>query len=176
MSSMHAYVNGKFKEIVDIDTICDSIRFLVERSDNLAASAQQKMREMESEKWKDEELQTMRKKLEDAQSAMRNGFPISNEELSAIENWQLQHWEKQHNAKTLEDRLRAQGVSGGSFSYVFVPTSIGTSGVCRCNSCHNKVMKQIGDRENYKRFTDYLNKLEELKTQYDSEFEFQEIG
>jgi hypothetical protein len=38
------------------------------------------------------------------------------------------------------------------------------------------MLRELGDETEYKRFSDYQNKMNELVKKYDCEFEFQEIG
>ena len=88
---------------------------------------------IKSEKYKDEELAEMKRELDEAREALRRGFELRESECKAIEGWKREHEEKEHGAKTVEQRIRLQGVSGGRYSYEFVPTGIGTIGKVRCS-------------------------------------------
>ena len=57
--------------------------------------------------------------------------------------------EKKHDAKVHgwtdnKMRMKAEGVSGGRYSYRFVPTSLGTSGVIRCHCGAKFEFQKIG--------------------------------
>lgn len=172
------HVNGEFTEVLDVDSVCNNIRALVERSELQAANATKAYKELKEEKWRDEELQRMKEKLDEKTKDLHRGFGISKEEDAAIQAWKDQHYTNQHNAPDIETRLRMQGVSGGLFSYVFLPTSIGVSGTCRCNACYRKALQEVGNMENYiyLSLSEYWKDLEKAVEKYDAEFEFQSIG
>lgn len=175
MKKFYTHVNGEFKEIVDVDTICDSIRYLVSSAEAQAKTAHDKMVALQDEKWRDEVLQSMKQQLEAIKEENLIGFPITIEQNKAIQAWKDQHYTNQHNASTIEKRIQMQGVSGGLFSYIFLPTSIGTSGVCRCNSCYRKALFDTGYIDEYQTASDYYKELEKNVEKYDAEFEFQKI-
>lgn len=168
--------HGELKEIVDIDTICDSLRELVGSAEQRAQTAQEELKKLKDEKWKEKEIQILLDQLNKAKEDSYRGFPISKKEDEAIQNWKNQHYTNQHNADTVTKRIQLQGVSGGLFTYIFLPTSIGTSGVCRCNSCYRKALFDTGYIDEYKTSADYYKELERNISKYDAEFEFQEIG
>lgn len=171
----HIYKNGNFQEIVDVDTICNSIKELVDSADRRAQRANTELEKLLNEKWKDEELQEMKAKLAEMKASYYQGFPISDSEDEAIKNWKDQHYTNQHNAPDMTSRIQMQGVSGGLFTYIFLPTSIGTSGTCRCNSCYKKAQFNTGYPEEYVTINDYYKELEYNIKKYDAEFEFQHI-
>jgi len=126
---------------------------------------EQKVRELEDEKWKDDELQKMKEDYEQMKADYYGGFPLTQEEIEKVNNWQNEHTKVVHNAVTLDQVLRLEGVSGGRWVYEFTPTAIGTFGVCICGSCRNRaIIESHGDMEKYR---EYLKKL-------DAEFQFQE--
>lgn len=172
----HTYVDGKYTEVVDVDTICNSIRHLVDRAERQAAYATNEMDKLKQENWKDEQLSQMQDQLDRAKKDYYRGFPISEQEHTAIQAWKDQHYTNQHNASTIEKRIQMQGVSGGLFSYIFLPTGIGTSGICRCNSCYKKALFDTGYIDEYQTASDYYNELERNVKKYDAEYEFQQIG
>lgn len=176
MVKYFTHVDDEYTEVVDVDTICRSIKSLVERAESQATNAQKKMKEMEDEKWKDKELQEMQEKLNRKTNDLLRGFPINEKEQQAILDWQDQHYTNQHNAPDINSRIRMQGVSGGLFSYIFLPTSIGTSGFCRCGACYRKALSNVDLVDNYNSYSAYLDDLQRAKDKYDAEFEFQHIG
>ena len=88
---------------------------------------------IESEKYKNEELSRMKQEVESMRKSYYRGFPISEEEEAAIEAWKIKHDEEAHGITTFEQQLKAEGVSGGRYTYIFVPTAIGTFGKIRCS-------------------------------------------
>lgn len=98
------------------------------RNDRLA----NENKRLRDEHYKDEELQKMQKELYVLHEEYRRGFPISEKEMESIHAWKQKHDEEVHGYKTAEQRLNAGGAVGGRYSYIFTPTSIGTSGVIRC--------------------------------------------
>jgi hypothetical protein len=122
---------------------------------------EQKVKELEDEKWKDVELQELKKKNED----YYRGFPISPDENEKLVHWQNEHTKNIHNAVTLEQVLRLEGVSGGRWVYEFTPTAIGTFGSCFCGSCRSRAIAE--SKGDMKAYHDLLKK-------YDAQFDFQE--
>ena len=91
---------------------------------------------------------------------------MTKEQHDACYEWEKKHEAEQHNAKTLEMRLRRHGAIGGGYYYKFVPTSIGVTGTYCCSQCINKARRNCGD--NYDRY-------KELVKEYDAEYEFQDL-
>ena len=102
----------------------------------IIGNLRKRIEELEDENFKDKKLQEMKMKLEKMQSDYLRGFSISEAEGNAINEWKKKHEEEVHGLKTNKDRLRAQGVCGGRYKFVFCPTSIGISGkiVCSCGA------------------------------------------
>lgn len=88
---------------------------------------------IKAEVYKDAELQKMKAELEQMKADYYRGFAITEDEEKRIKAWQKKHEEEVHGLKTDKDRLKAQGCCGGRYSYHFIPTAIGTSGVVRCS-------------------------------------------
>lgn len=134
------------------------------------AFAERKAEENEELKdlhWENELLKKMKADRDLMEADYYRGFPITKQEQKAIKEWEDQHWTNQHNAPTLDARLAKQGVSGGSFYYKFVPTSIGTSGTICCSACMERARRDSGNNR---------NRFRKLIKEYDAEFEFQELG
>ena len=72
-------------------------------------------KEIKDEKWADKRLQEMNEKLEKMRREYYRGFPITDEEQKKIDEWLVNH---RHYG----------GAIGGSHTYEFSPTSIGTFG------------------------------------------------
>lgn len=130
---------------------------------------------LRSENYKDEELAKMQKEitwtkdiLERDQKAMRLGFPISEEEDAAINKWYKEHKEKEHGGKYYG------GAIGGSISYKFIPTSIGTVGVCSCDACRCRAIEYALDK-NPKTEKEFRDIVKENMKERSGEFTFQDL-
>ena len=73
------------------------------------------------------EIKELKKRLREESYKNLNGFPITEEEVKVIEEWQKKHEEEVHNGSSYA------GAIGGRYSYSFTPTSIGTFGVVKCS-------------------------------------------
>ena len=98
---------------------------------------QRQFNELWDEKWKDNELQNMKKQLEEMCADYHRGFPISKSEEKKINEWILKHDEEEHS-----NFKHYHGCSGGGYIYEFCPTGLGTIGYCFCSSCHDKAIKE----------------------------------
>lgn len=101
-------------------------------------------KKLKEKTWKDEQLSKMKEYYDQMQEDYYRGFPISESEQEKIRAWQKKHEEEVHGLTTNKARLEAQGVSGGRYSYHFVPTAIGTSGVVRCSCGAEFEFQEIG--------------------------------
>ena len=161
-----SYLDGTFHHYQGLDKCLDEIRDTVEGVFAFAERVQQENEELKDLHWENQEIQNLQKKLETEKAKYNYGFPISEYGNKKIMEWQDQHWTNQHNAPDLKTRLRKQGAIGGSFTYEFIPTSIGTIGTIVCPACREKARRNCGDnRERYR----------ELLKEYDAEFEFQNL-
>jgi len=170
-----SYLNGKFHEFQGYEKCLEELAYTIQQTLNYAEQMEEKNAELEDHHWKDSKLQELKNKYEKMESDYYRGFPISEKQDKAICEWKEQHYTNIHNAPDTRSRIAMSGVSGGSFSYKFVPTSIGTYGICQCNSCCERMLKELGHQEDYKNFGEYYDKKKELIKKYDCEFEFQEI-
>lgn len=133
----------------DINTVENKIEDLkqillsmVHNNDRL----QRQFNELWDEKWKDNELQEMKKKFEAMRADYHRGFPITEAEEKKINNWILKHDEEVHcNPK------HYHGVSGGGYEYSFHPTGLGTIGYCICGICKSRAIQEKGIK-----YWDYL--------------------
>ena len=156
----------------DIAEAFESIQQSILWYKNDADRLREKVNYLESENYKDEELQKMKAQLEKIQEDYRRGFPITKEESDDINKWKKNHDATEHN-----NASGYHGTIGGGYTYEFVPTSIGSFGTCFCNICKNKAIiagatadtpaaKKNGfDKEVY---NDYLEK-------HNGSFDFQDI-
>lgn len=98
-----------------------------------------------------------------------NGFPISNNEKQAIEEWKRQH-------NTLIHDNEPSGAIGGRYDYIFTPTSIGDIGICRCSSCEKRILQQVfKEAQEGNNYFIFSQRLKELKERNDVEFVFRHL-
>ena len=79
----------------------------------------ERIQELMDEKWTDKRLADMQAELDQMRIDYHRGFPISEKEQEKIREWKKNH---QHYG----------GAIGGTFTYEFTPTSIGTVGEIKC--------------------------------------------
>ena len=79
-------------------------------------------------------MQRMEVELKKAKEDLYRGFPISEKEQEKIREWELKHDAEKHGLKTSKQRAMGHGCIGGSLTWRFTPTSIGTIGevICSC--------------------------------------------
>lgn len=132
MPTYSTHFNGKYTEVYDLDDCIRAIQCRNRDNENRIKYLEKENKKLKEDAYKDEELQKMKERLDSMKADYLRGFPISEKEDKIIKEWQKKHEEEAHGLKTNEHRMKAQGVSGGRYSYHFVPTAIGTSGVVRC--------------------------------------------
>lgn len=166
--------SGVFVSEKTIEDYLLNIKELSKSKDNQIQKLKAENAQLKDKNYKDNELDSMKKQVKSARAdieAMRRdmyrGFPITEEEKEAIYNWSKKHDEKEH-----KNPRGYHGAIGGSFDYVFTPTSIGTVGVCVCKTCERRAYAaafsdpMIGyNRDKYK---EYMKK-------HNGEFIFQDI-
>ena len=113
--------NGDY-EFTKVRPLDESFNSIKERFNGLVESnqsLQEKLKEIQDEKWTDKRLQEMNEELEKMRREYYRGFPIRDEERKKIDEWLVNH---RHYG----------GAIGGSHTYEFSPTSIGTIGKIKC--------------------------------------------
>ena len=116
-----------------IDTFAEDIKDELKRKDMTLKYLELQNRELYDEHYKDNEMQQMLNELNKMKDDYYRGFPISEEEDKNIKEWIDNHERDVHGCYTLEDKINRGGCCGGTYTYEFVPTSIGTVGTVRCN-------------------------------------------
>lgn len=119
----------------DIAEAFESIKQSILWYKDIADTLREKVNYLESENYKDEELQNMKKQLQKMKEDYYRGFPMTKEQLDSILKWQ-----KEHDAAEHSNSKGYHGAVGGGYTYEFVPTSIGTFGTCYCGVCKNKAI------------------------------------
>lgn len=120
-----------------IDTFAEDIKDELKRKDMTLKYLELQNRELYDEHYKDNELKQMLDEVNKMKDDYYRGFPISEEEDKNIKEWIDNHERDVHGCYTLEDKINRGGCCGGTYTYEFVPTSIGTIGTVKC-SCGAK--------------------------------------
>ena len=124
--------NGNFIEILPIEKIN---KILKVKFDQLAARIdllEKENKKLKEENYKDEELRDMKKNLEKMRADYNRGFPISESEQQRLDEWITEH-ELQKHPRPENGISPRGGVIGGSYTYLFTPTSIGIVGRIECS-------------------------------------------
>ena len=124
--------------------LIEELKNRFDRQEDRIKYLEEQNKKIQEKNWAEEKYQKMQSRYEAMQRDYYRGFPISEEEEKKIKAWQKKHDIEKHKADTLEKRLRLEGVSGGRFKYIFVPTSIGISGCVQC-SCGERFCFQDFD-------------------------------
>jgi len=88
-------------------------------------------RKLKDEQFKDTYIQKLQADNKRILDDARRGFPVTVEEDKSIRKWQETHLREKH-PEALEDPSYF-GAIGGNWTYIFIPTSIGTIGEVRCH-------------------------------------------
>ena len=130
--------------IEDINECFDYIRDIVNSNERTIEALRKENIELLDEHYKDKAISEMKERFEKMEKDYYRGFPISEEEDLAIKKWQKEHDEKVHRLTDDRLRMKAEGVCGGRYSYRFIPTSLGVSGVVRCSCGAEFEFQKIG--------------------------------
>lgn len=147
------------RDITKAEKALDDIKEMVSDLRRKYARAAQEVKDLTDEKWKDTQLQKLKKERDRALEDSYRGFPITEKELITITTWQKEHDTNVHN-----NPKQYHGASGGGYEYVFYPTGLGTAGDCICSACKSRAIREAGAL--------WYDKLKELG----GIFEFQELG
>lgn len=162
------FKNGKSYPSFSVEELCDIIKITIEQKDEQIAHLSEKNKQLKEESYKDRVIQKWQKENEKLRQENYNGFPISDEEKKAIENWKRQH-------NTLIHNNESSGAIGGRYDYVFTPTSIGDIGICRCSSCEKRILQQVFKEAQEEKNFIFSQRFNELKERNDVEFVFRHL-
>lgn len=118
-----------------IDEYLNNIKVNLLDKQKTIESLREKIDNFEKEAYATKEMQDMKKQRDTALADMWRGFPITEKESVAIRDWK-----KKHDTEVHGNPHGYHGCSGGGYTYMFYPTSIGTVGSCRCDICHQRSM------------------------------------
>lgn len=103
----------KFKlQLYSTDELCDAIRVISDNKDRQIDALKLKLSKIQDEKWKDEELRSLKSRIDELES--RFCFELTQEENRIAEDFI-----KSYNKNDF-------GAIGGAFTYKFTPTGVGT--------------------------------------------------
>ena len=122
---------GEFVHVYDLEKCLQAIKVRDEDKTERIKRLEEANKKLKDEAYKDKEIQDMKKQLEKMKKDYHRGFPITEKEFDAIKLWKKKHEEEVHGVRN--DVPSYKRGTGGSYSYHFYPTSIGTSGVIRCS-------------------------------------------
>lgn len=119
----------------DLESCLEGIRKINQHNQAVIGCLKKENSELKDEHYKDTKLLEMKQQLEEMQKNYYRGFPVSEEEQKAIDEWKKKHDEEEHEY-TPKMRMKAEFCCGGRYKYIFVPTSLGVSGkiVCHCGA------------------------------------------
>lgn len=124
-------IGNKTVEILPIQDICEMLIIKFNKQDELIERLKNKINELEQANWKDKELQQMKEELTRTKEEANLGFRISKEEFEAATKWMYEHEKEKHCDP--DRKFSRGGAIGGSYTWEFTPTGIGTFGSIRCS-------------------------------------------
>lgn len=99
-------------QLYSTDELCDAIRIISDNKDKQIDALKLKLSKIQDEKWKDEELRSLKSRIDELES--RICFELTREENRIAEDFI-----KSYNKNDF-------GAIGGAFTYKFTPTGVGT--------------------------------------------------
>lgn len=120
-------INNETYDIIenekDIEKLFNCLRGNILGKENTIKYLREELQKAKDNTYKDTELVKIKARCEKLEKDYYRGFPISESEEKAIKKWQTKH-EKNHKG--------GYGAIGGKYTYIFIPTSIGTVGTIKC--------------------------------------------
>lgn len=118
--------NGNMIKIEDIDAVCENIKYLIKESQGENERLREENEKLKSAHYATDAIKEMQTQLEEMRKDYRRGFPIDEATDKKARDWMREHDEKKH-------KFRKSGAIGGSYSWNFTPTSIGTLASIKCS-------------------------------------------
>ena len=128
MVDVKEYIPTEDNRIIEappVEDMCEAILAKYNRMMKKCEELWIRNEHLRSEAYKDEELKKWRDSYLKLVSDVERGFPITKEEYEKILEFVHKHDEMHGKSGTI----------GGRYTYSFLPTSIGTIGTLKCNSC-----------------------------------------
>jgi hypothetical protein len=133
---------GKMITVSGIDESLAAIKKRVKDYEKRIEYLEGENEKLKLDNYKDTELSEMQARLDKMKADYFRGFPITEEESNKIKNWISFHEREKHGFS--EDHPMKISISGGRYSYHFLPTSLGVSGKIRCSCGAELVFQDIG--------------------------------
>lgn len=127
--------NGKTQTVYKFEDCIRAIKICHEDNLEKIDKLREENRKLREEYDKDEEVRSLKEKLDIVCKDNLCAFPITEDEQQKINDWKSRHDREVHGLNNLEDKLAAGGAIGGRYYYKFTPTSIGTVGEIVCDCC-----------------------------------------
>ena len=139
-------VDGKKVVITDINAACENfvlnVKEAVQREKRRNDLLQAENEHLKDTHYENQEIQSLTDQIAELRSMLGYSFRLNKREWDAIHEWQNKHLEEKHNLKSSFDKLTSGGAIGGNWVYKFIPTSVGTIGVCCCEKCGEEFIFQ----------------------------------
>lgn len=132
MSDHKYWTHGTHDKIIAVpkmDELCDMLMTKFYDQEMRNDYLEEENKKLKSDVYKEEEMAKMKANMEKYRADYFRGFPIDEDEEEAIDNWKRKHEDEKHGGY---GKIRG-GAIGGSYTYHFTPTSIGTFGTIRCS-------------------------------------------
>lgn len=136
--------NEKYVVVPPIDELCLALKEKFQRQEKDLARLCKENEDLKAGVWTENEIARLKAENEELREQKRYAFTFTKAEREAIQQWKERHDKERHGADTLDKRLRLEGVSGGRYTYIFVPTAIGTSGCVRCSCGESFCFRNFG--------------------------------
>ena len=128
-------------------------------------AANLKIQKLEDKNWKDDTVKKLNLENNKLKESLEYGFGISFLEDEKIKQWQYEHTSKFHIS---HHNIGMTPLI--TFSYHFLPTSIGTLGFCRCEICYDRIL-----RKNFSNSSISNQELQKKAKENDVDFYFQHL-
>ena len=134
------YYNQEYTHVYKLEDCVRAILCRNKNNEDRIKYLEEQSKKLKEESYKDEELQNMKQQLDQMKADYYRGFPITEKEKKSIDAWMEKHENKVHSLAFNGIKMKARC----SYSYHFVPTELGTSGVIRCNCGEEFEFQEIG--------------------------------
>ena len=119
--------DGKTIEVPSIDDLCKMVRTKVRDLQATVDRLSTENTALKMKMFEDAEIKKLKAQHEEDMESLRNGFPVSDKEMGAINEWISEHNKQCHKA-TGRKKMPA-----GIYTYMFTPTVLGVAGYIRCS-------------------------------------------
>lgn len=133
------YRDGNYVDVPPIEELCLILKDKFMRQDEDNERLRDENMKLKEGIWEKEEIKRLKEENKRLEKESRNGFSITDEEWESIHEWQTKY--KNEHGYGNNTKI---GIVGGLFTYQFVPTSLGISGVCIAPNGEKFIFRRIG--------------------------------